>query len=113
MYTYDQARQACKDYKYLIGNQLRRGWRNIGFVDALVVAPLDGINQHKFLKEYKSTGDAAKSLKFYRGLLHTVLLVVRSQQCSTEVFTINLETYVEEHHSELIRQSGKVLALEL
>jgi hypothetical protein len=112
MYTYDQAQDACKEHKYLIGSQLRRGWRIIGTIEGVVVAPLDGINQYKFLKEYKSTGNAGKSLKFYKGVLHTVLLVVRSQQCSTEVFTLNLETYMEQHHAELIRQNGKVLALE-
>jgi hypothetical protein len=109
MYTYDQAQQALKEHQYLIGSQIRTGWRIKGIVEGIIIAPFDGINQYRFLKEYKSTGNALKALKFYKGVLHTVLLVIRSRQCTTDLYTIDLERY----HSDIAQmQSRKALALE-
>ena len=61
MYTYDQALEACKEHRHLVGSQLRRGWRNIGTIEGVVVAPLDGINQYKFLKDRALQGAERKA----------------------------------------------------
>ena len=111
MYTYDQAQEACKEHLHLIGSQISTGWRIKGVVEGVIVAPFDGINQYKFMKEYRSSGNAIKALKFYRGVLHTVLLVIRSRQCANDVYTIDLEKYQAETAAELSKQSKKVLEL--
>lgn len=111
MYTYDQAREACKEHQHLLGSQIRTGWRIKGVVEGVIVAPFDGINQYRFMKEYRSSGNAAKALKFYRGVLHTVLLVIRSRQCANDVYTIDLEKYQADCTEELSKRSKKVLEL--
>lgn len=112
MYTLDQAQEACKEHEHLIGSPIKKGWRITGVIEAVIVAPLDGINQYKFLKEYRDSGNAKRSLKFYTGILHTVLLVIRSIQCKNDLFTITLEKYLEENHSTLGHAAEKPMAVQ-
>jgi len=96
MLTKEQAVATCRDYRYLIGNQIRNGSRITGVIEDLVVAPLDGVNQHRFLNGYKKTQDAGRAISFYEGKLFTVLLVVRSVLLRNEISAVDLERYLAE-----------------
>jgi hypothetical protein len=99
MFLYDQAQQACKEHHYLIGSQISKGWRIMGVIENIVIVPLDGINQYRFLKEYKQTKNAEQSLKFYTGELYNVLLIGKSYLNPTDMITIPLEKYLSEHQT--------------
>jgi hypothetical protein len=97
MQTYDQAQYDCKVYSYLIGKQVKKGWRITGTIQDIIIAPLDGINQYRFLKLYKETRDVKKSLQFYKGELYTVLVVMRSVLNPHELITVNLDRFLREN----------------
>lgn len=97
MFTKEQANLECAQYRYLIGNHISKGLRITGVIEEVIVAPLDGINQHKFLNEYKKSGDAQTALQSYKGNLFTVLLTARSRVNKNEVFTLELERYLADH----------------
>jgi hypothetical protein len=97
MFTYDEAAVTCQEHSFLVGTQITKGFRVTGTIEAVVPAPLDGINQHRFLKEYKEHRNATKALNVYQGYLYTVLLVGCSIRNSKEVFTMELDKYLAEH----------------
>lgn len=94
MLHYDQAQALCAEHGYLIGTQIKKGWKITGIIDRIIVAPLDGVSQYRFLKEYKISGNAAKAIKFYQGNFYSVLLVVRSVISKTQYTTMDLDAYM-------------------
>jgi hypothetical protein len=100
MLTFIEAKQAVETHSYIVGTQIKKGLRIFGTVESLIIAPFDGINQHRFLREYKQSRNAEKALQTYSGHLFTVLLVV-APIATQELHTMELDQYLRSHeHKE-------------
>ncbi len=97
MFNYGEAVATAKEHSFLIGTQISKGFRITGIIEAVVVAPLDGISQYRFLKNYKACRDAAASLQGYEGNLYTVLLIGKSLRNHNDIFSIELSRYLAEN----------------
>jgi hypothetical protein len=96
MLTFIEAKQEVDRHSYIVGTHIRKGQRIFGTVERLIIAPFDGINQHRFLQEYKQSKNAEKALQSYSGHLFTVLLVV-APVATQELHTIELEQHLKSH----------------
>lgn len=94
MYTFHEAQEFCAAHGYVVGRQIKKGLRIFGTVEALLLAPMDGINQHRFLRAYKETRNAKKALQFYDGTLYTVLACVVPVANKQDFYTVELEHYL-------------------
>jgi hypothetical protein len=94
MLFYEEARTACAAQQFLIGNRISRQLRIIGEIVAVVVAPFDGINQHRFLQRYRQSKDAEEALSCYNGHLYTILLVISPVASPSQWFTMELDQYL-------------------
>jgi hypothetical protein len=99
MLTFKEAKQELDEHSYIVGTQIKKGLRIFGTVESLIIAPFDGINQHRFLRDYKQCRNAEKALQSYSGHLFTVLLVV-APVATQELHTIELEQYLKSHEQK-------------
>lgn len=94
MFNYDQAVRACREHRFLVGSQISKGFRITGMIEEVIVAPLDGISQYRFLKEYKQSRNAEQALQVYKGDLYTVLLIGSSPGNRKDIITIELDRFL-------------------
>lgn len=96
MLTFVEAKQEVDAHSYIVGTQIKKGLRIFGTVESLIIAPFDGINQHRFLRDYKQSRNAEEALQSYSGHLYTVLLVV-APIATQELHTIELDQHLRSH----------------
>lgn len=109
--NYEQAGKVCEHYQYLIGNHIKKGWKTIGIIKAVVIAPYDDMNKHRFLDEYYKGKNVEMVLSFYTGKFYDILLVGESTLLSHDPVSITLNRYLQENQQpETIQYSGEYLA---
>ena len=103
MLQYEQAQATCDEHSYLIGEKIKNGIRVTGEVTRVIIAPFDGISQHRFLKEYMRTQDEHQALKQYKGSLFTILLVVKPIVNPTQLFTLELDAFMRQYSDRMVQ----------
>jgi hypothetical protein len=107
-YSLSDAKELCKEYKYLIGEPY-------GFdhprhlVSDVVVTPFDEAGKSQFLLYYHLVPDAESILtEIYNGLLFDVLVIGRSQKDANDINQKNLSQWI--HASNPASRNNAVAA---
>ena len=72
---YDDAIAISKEYQYLVGMPFCGEYRNLGQVDAVVVAPVGKLNKSIFLKQFAMHKNVEQALSFYNEGEYNVVLL--------------------------------------
>ena len=95
--SFKQAQSVRADYQYLIGSDIKKGWKTVAVIEEIVVAPFDDFNKHHFLEEYKQTKDVASSLEFYNGKIYDLLVIGKPILNPHDTYACDLRKYLADN----------------
>ncbi len=77
--TLHEAQALCSEYQHIVGQPFCGEYRELGNVEAVVIAPSGKLNKWIFIKYYQKTGNAREALSFYSDNEYDVVLLGRDK----------------------------------
>lgn len=77
--TLNEANIICHEYQHIVGQLFCGEYRELGTIEAVVVAPSGKLDKWAFAKYYQRYNNANQALSFYTGNTYDVVLIGRDK----------------------------------